>query len=79
MVLVISPSQEPNVHIDKMFEEGEGHCGWSQSFLPALKDHSGSSHCDSVVTNLAGIHEDVGSIPDLTQWVKDPVLLQAVV
>ena len=34
----------------------------------------GRSHCDKAVMNPSGIHQDTGSIPGPTQWVKDPPL-----
>ena len=51
-------------------------------FLPFLRESIAgknglvqSSHRGSVETHLTSVHEDPGSIPDLTQWVKDPALL----
>ena len=35
-----------------------------------------SSFCGAVETNLTSIHEEVGSILGLTQWVKDPTLCE---
>ena len=33
-----------------------------------------SSQCGSAVINPSSIHEDVGSIPGLTWWIKDLAL-----
>ena len=41
-------------------------------FLKYQNKKPRSSHHGSVEMNLTSIHEDTGSIPDLTQCVKDP-------
>ena len=66
--------------------QSENCISWSHFLQPcthalngALKMFCWEYHCDSVVTNPASIHEDVGLIPGLNQCVKDPALPWAVV
>ena len=54
-------------------------CGDGCTYLQIRTTESGVPVVAEHVKNLTSIHEDAGSsIPDLTQWVKDPALLQAV-
>ena len=48
------------------------------SYLHRKSQSLGVSVAAQQVMNLTSILEEVGSIPGLTQWVKDLVLLRAV-
>ena len=54
------------------FDPCDGLTGKLDSRFNNVKE--GSPHCGSAEMNLTRIHDDVGSIPGLAQWVKEPAL-----
>ena len=69
--------QPPVCQVPYLSTQGQQQC--KQLFLLTLLHAKrfivGSCHRGSVVTNLTRMHEDAGSIPGLTQWVRDAALL----
>ena len=49
-------------------------CGKKKKKKKKKGKRNRSSHCGSVVMKPKSIHEDMGSIPGPTKWVKDPAL-----
>ena len=60
--------------------KGDKKCGClPEQGLLIKNKNPGSSYCGSVVMNVTSTLEDAGLMPGLDQWVKDLVLLGAVV
>ena len=58
------------LHLYSIKNQKVGHEEWSQNKNKCLFFKKRSSHRGSALMNPTSIHENTGSIPGLTQWVK---------
>ena len=59
---------------EKIFANDATHEGLISKICKLNKKTNRSSHCGSAEMNSTRIYEDMGLIPGLTQWVKDPAM-----
>ena len=66
------------MHIDIFIQRSPGLLQWGLEIVEKSTEE-GVPIVAQLVKNPTSIHEDAGSIPALTLWVKDLALLQAAV
>ena len=67
------PLASQSLYLQNGWEESPGLAGPREGAL--IKPVSWELPCGTAETNLTGIHEGVGLIPGIAQWVKDLALL----